>query len=168
MPKLSWQQAAAWRVHRHHLVQPKPRSRMLAVVRSLCGLQAQLMSSAELTLWARLENLVSPSRSARPLARPHAGQNVGHARHPAPASRNRIAALACGPRHQPPVSEARGMAEIVLRNQHGPTRPADRRHRRRAGRQSTHTGRTRARGTSTALKGRRSAPRSRRAVGAPS
>jgi uncharacterized protein YcaQ len=57
MPKLTWQQAATWRVHRHHLVERAPAAKMLAVVSRLCGLQAQLMSSAELTLWARLENL---------------------------------------------------------------------------------------------------------------
>ena len=57
MLKLTWQQAAAWRVHRHHLVERAPAAKMLAVASRLCGLQAQVMSSAELMLWARLENL---------------------------------------------------------------------------------------------------------------
>jgi uncharacterized protein YcaQ len=57
MLKLTWQQVAAWRVHRHHLVERAPAAKMLAVASRLCGLQAQVMSSAELMLWARLENL---------------------------------------------------------------------------------------------------------------
>jgi hypothetical protein len=57
MLKLTWSRAAAWRTRRHHLVERAPASSMLAVARRLCGLHAQLMSSAELTLWARVEDL---------------------------------------------------------------------------------------------------------------
>jgi hypothetical protein len=57
MLRLTWQQAAAWRVRRHHLDQRAPAGSMLAVSSRLCGLHAQLMSSAELTAWARIEDL---------------------------------------------------------------------------------------------------------------
>lgn len=57
MLKLSWRQAAAWRVRRHHLDQRAPAGSMLAVASRICGLHAQVMSSAELTLWARVEDL---------------------------------------------------------------------------------------------------------------
>lgn len=55
--KLSWKQAAAWRIRRHHLDRRAPAGSMLAVASRLCGLHAQLMSSAELTVWARVEDL---------------------------------------------------------------------------------------------------------------
>lgn len=57
MLKLTWSRAAAWRVRRHHLDQRAPAGSMLAVASRLCGLHAQLMSSAELTVWARVEDL---------------------------------------------------------------------------------------------------------------
>ena len=57
MLKLTWPQAAAWRVRRHHLDRRAPAGSMLAVASRLCGLHAQLMSSAELTVWARVEDL---------------------------------------------------------------------------------------------------------------
>src|SRR6266545_3531830 len=57
MLKLTWSQVAAWRVRRHHLDRRAPGGGMLAVARRLCGLHAQLMSSAELTVWARVEDL---------------------------------------------------------------------------------------------------------------
>ena len=57
MLKLTWSRAAAWRVRRHHLDRRAPAGSMLAVASQLCGLHAQVMSSAELTLWARVEGL---------------------------------------------------------------------------------------------------------------
>jgi hypothetical protein len=53
MLKLTWRRAAAWRVQRHHLDRRAPAGSMLAVASRLCGLHAQLMSSAELSVWAR-------------------------------------------------------------------------------------------------------------------
>jgi len=55
--KLTWARAAAWRVRRHYLDRRAPAGSMLAVARRLCGLHAQLMSSAELTVWARVADL---------------------------------------------------------------------------------------------------------------
>ncbi len=57
MLKLTWPRVAAWRVRRHHLDQRTPAGSMLAVVGRLCGLHAQVLSSALLTLWARVEEL---------------------------------------------------------------------------------------------------------------
>src|SRR5882724_11760344 len=57
MLKLTWSRAAAWRIRRHHLDQRAPAGSMLAVASRLCGLHAQLMSSAELAVWARVEDL---------------------------------------------------------------------------------------------------------------
>lgn len=55
--KLTWQRIAAWRVGRHHLDQRAPAGSMLAVASQLCGLHAQVLSSATLALWARVEAL---------------------------------------------------------------------------------------------------------------
>src|SRR4051794_16210392 len=55
--ELSWTDVAAWRARRHRLHERAPADAMLSVVDELCGVQAQVMSSAELTLWARLESL---------------------------------------------------------------------------------------------------------------
>ncbi len=41
----------------HHLDRRVPREQALAVAGELCGLHAQVMSSAELTLWARVDGL---------------------------------------------------------------------------------------------------------------
>ena len=55
--ELSWTDVAAWRVRRHRLDERAPADRLIPVVGELCGVQAQVMSSAELTLWARLDSL---------------------------------------------------------------------------------------------------------------
>jgi Winged helix DNA-binding domain len=57
MLKLTWSRVAAWRVRQHHLDQRMPAGSMLAVANHLCGLHAQVLSSAVLTLWARVEGL---------------------------------------------------------------------------------------------------------------
>lgn len=57
MQKLTWKQAAAWRGWRHYLCERAPAGSMLAVASRLCGLHAQVLSSAELSLWARIEDL---------------------------------------------------------------------------------------------------------------
>ena len=54
---VSWQQALAWRLGRHQLLERAPQSQLVRVVEQICGLHAQLMSSAELSLWARSEDL---------------------------------------------------------------------------------------------------------------
>jgi hypothetical protein len=56
-PKLSWRRVMAWRAQQHHLHERVPKRRVLEVVSGIGGLHAQLMSSAELSLWTRLEGL---------------------------------------------------------------------------------------------------------------
>ena len=48
---LTWRQAAAWRVRRHHLHRRAPSAAALDVVSGINGLHAQLLSSADLALW---------------------------------------------------------------------------------------------------------------------
>jgi hypothetical protein len=55
--RLDWAQVIAWRAARHHLVERAPAKAMLQVVADVAGLHAQVMSSAELTLAARVEGL---------------------------------------------------------------------------------------------------------------
>jgi hypothetical protein len=55
--KLDWSQVAGWRQRRHQLDERAPRDEMLAVTSRIAGLHAQVMSSAELTLWARVDGL---------------------------------------------------------------------------------------------------------------
>jgi hypothetical protein len=57
MRSLSWDAVLAWRTARHGLVERAPAAALLDVVARLCGVHAQVASSAELTLWARLEGL---------------------------------------------------------------------------------------------------------------
>jgi hypothetical protein len=58
MPKrLSWDQALAWRMARHHLLTRAQPAGLVQVAADICGLHAQVMSSAELSLWARVEEL---------------------------------------------------------------------------------------------------------------
>lgn len=54
---LRWPSVLAWRLRRQHLARRVPRERALGVVADIGGLHAQLASSAELTLWARVEGL---------------------------------------------------------------------------------------------------------------
>ena len=54
---LTWPEVLAWRLTRQHLSRRATRGEALGVVRRICGLHAQVMSSAELTLWARVEDL---------------------------------------------------------------------------------------------------------------
>src|SRR5437588_11174045 len=57
MQKLTWPRIAAWRVQRHHVNERAPAGSMFAIASRLCGLHAQVLSSALLTLWARVEGL---------------------------------------------------------------------------------------------------------------
>jgi uncharacterized protein YcaQ len=54
---LTWKQALAWRTGRHNLVRRAPAGDLLEVAARICGVHAQVMSSAELTLWARVDKL---------------------------------------------------------------------------------------------------------------
>ena len=54
MISLSWKQVNAWRLSQHYLLERADRRQWLAVATQICGLHAQLMSAAELALWARV------------------------------------------------------------------------------------------------------------------
>lgn len=65
-PKVTWVQALAWRMSRHHL-DPLGSPSVPDVVRRLCGVQAQVASSAELAI--RVRRAASrPGEAARALA----------------------------------------------------------------------------------------------------
>jgi hypothetical protein len=54
-PKLTWASAAAWRAARHYLTDRAPRPGPVQIASRICGLHAQVLSCAELALWARNE-----------------------------------------------------------------------------------------------------------------
>jgi hypothetical protein len=56
-PQLRWAQVTAWRRARHQLAERAPAAAMLEVAARIAGLHAQVMASAELTLWARVDGL---------------------------------------------------------------------------------------------------------------
>ncbi|HEY8103248.1 MAG TPA: winged helix DNA-binding domain-containing protein [Gaiellaceae bacterium] len=57
MTKLSSDQVLAFRLERQFLHSRAPAGSLLEVASALCGVRAQLPSTAELTLWARIEGL---------------------------------------------------------------------------------------------------------------
>ena len=141
MTALSWEQARAWRVRRHGLATRAPAGSLLEVASRLCGVHAQLMGSAELTLWARLEDLHPEAVAPGAVGGAHAREDVGDARHPAPAAGGRARALARGAGHLPPLPQARVVAR--LRHDGGGPARADRRGRGRAGRRAADARRAR-------------------------
>lgn len=54
--EISWEQALAWRMRRHYLVE-RTSDDLVTVVDRLRGLHAQVMSSVDLALWARIDGL---------------------------------------------------------------------------------------------------------------
>jgi uncharacterized protein YcaQ len=57
MAQLTWTQVARWRAAQHFLDKRAPGKQMLEVVSKICGVQAQVMSAAELALWARVQGI---------------------------------------------------------------------------------------------------------------
>ena len=57
MPSLSWAQVSAFRLQRHHLACRAPRQSLVTVVGDMGGVQAQLMAAAQMSLWARVQDL---------------------------------------------------------------------------------------------------------------
>jgi hypothetical protein len=57
--RLTWEQVRAWRVGRQQLVERAPAKRMLDIVAEVGGIHAQVASSADLQVWARVAE-VSP------------------------------------------------------------------------------------------------------------
>lgn len=57
MPSLPWSQVSAFQTSRHHLDCRAPPKSLEDVVGDICGVQAQLMSAAQIALWARVQRL---------------------------------------------------------------------------------------------------------------
>ena len=57
MVKLSWDQVLAFRLERQFLASRAPAGSLFEVASALCGVRAQLPSTAELGLWARVDGL---------------------------------------------------------------------------------------------------------------
>ena len=55
--ELGWPGVLAWRMERQHLAARRPREELTAVIGAIGGLHAQVLSSAELSAWARVEGL---------------------------------------------------------------------------------------------------------------
>ena len=62
VPRVGWSPRS--RAQRHHIDRRVPVANMHEVVSDLCGVHAQLMSSAELTLLARVEDMQPDSLRA--------------------------------------------------------------------------------------------------------
>ena len=60
---LTWEQVCAWRLAQQHLTSRVAPERLLEVASDLIGLQAQVLSSAELALWARVQDLPQATMS---------------------------------------------------------------------------------------------------------
>jgi hypothetical protein len=57
MTSLTWQQVNAWRLAQQRLAPRLQRPDFINAVQQACGIQAQVMSAAELALWARVDGL---------------------------------------------------------------------------------------------------------------
>src|SRR3954463_8179249 len=55
--QLTWRQVNAWRLSQHDLSPRLKRQEFIDAVKRTGGIQAQLMSAAELALWARVDGL---------------------------------------------------------------------------------------------------------------
>lgn len=66
MVSLNWDQVNAWRLAAHSLLKRAGRDQIVDVVKHIGGLHAQVMSAAELQLWARVEG-ISPADVQRVL-----------------------------------------------------------------------------------------------------
>jgi hypothetical protein len=54
---VTWNQVAAFRLARHHLLERAPTQALLSVVGDMAGAQAQLLSAAQISLWSRVRDL---------------------------------------------------------------------------------------------------------------
>jgi len=59
MKSLKRSQVNAWRLSRHFLSPRLERSRFIEAASAVCGIQAQVMSAAEMALWARTDGLTN-------------------------------------------------------------------------------------------------------------
>ena len=57
MSGVSWEQVAAFRLSRHHLLRRAPATALVPVVGSMAGAQAQVLSAAQISLGARVRHV---------------------------------------------------------------------------------------------------------------
>jgi winged helix DNA-binding protein len=67
--RVTWDQVAAFRLSRHHLVARAPSRALVSVLGAMGGAQAQLLSAAHLALWARVRDLRPDDFQAAAVAR---------------------------------------------------------------------------------------------------
>jgi len=56
---LSWRQVNAWRLAQQGLCPRLPRDELAQAAARCCGIQAQVMSAAEMAAWARVEGITA-------------------------------------------------------------------------------------------------------------
>src|SRR5262245_19236441 len=61
MRSFSWDEVRRRRLARHYLIEPAPDTQVLDVVSAVCGIQAQVMSAAELAIGARVAGVTQQS-----------------------------------------------------------------------------------------------------------
>lgn len=54
---VTWSQVSSFRLSRHHLSTRAPTAALISVVREIAGAQAQILSAAQMSLWARVQDL---------------------------------------------------------------------------------------------------------------
>jgi hypothetical protein len=54
---VAWNQVAAFRLSRHHLLERAPARNLVSVVGDMAGVQAQLLSAAQTSIWSRVRDL---------------------------------------------------------------------------------------------------------------
>lgn len=54
---VTWDQVAAFRLSRHHLAKRAPARALVSVLGAMAGAQAQVVSAAQISLWARVDGL---------------------------------------------------------------------------------------------------------------
>jgi hypothetical protein len=54
---VTWKQAVAFRLSRHHLMERAPAKNLVSVLGDMAGAQAQLFSAAQISLWSRVRDL---------------------------------------------------------------------------------------------------------------
>jgi hypothetical protein len=55
--RVTWEQVAAFRLARHHLRERAPTKDLVTVVGDMAGVQAQLLSAAQTSIWSRVQDL---------------------------------------------------------------------------------------------------------------
>src|SRR6266545_5276863 len=89
MRSLSWDQVLVWRRRRHRLVEPAPADRLVQVAGAVCGIHAQVMATAELSLGLRVAGATRQDVRQELWERRGLVKTYGLPRHRAPVPRLR-------------------------------------------------------------------------------